>query len=184
MGFPLRRTFLLVTLLVASLNVSAAAQTPVAQPSGGEWWTAWSSCEVTPVQHGPAPENIPGMPDSFYWLQAETTNDSSIDLIVWLWTGDRPLPLDGVYARGGMSTKWLWAFSEPMQDITATVTNEHGTAGEMQFGGAIMGSSTGPINGWPSYAVVPEPGCWTFDITATARDGAVYEGRVVFPAVP
>lgn len=131
-----------------------------------------------------ATENIPGMPDSFSWLQAETTNDSSIDMIVWLWTGDRPLPLDGVYANEGMYTKWLWAFSEPMQDITATVTNELGTEGEVQFGGAITGSSTGPINGWASYAVVPEAGCWTFDITATARDGDVYEGRVVFPAVP
>lgn len=184
MGFQLRRTFLLFALLTTSVNLTAAAQTPVAERSGGEWWTAWSSCEITPVQNGPAPVNIPGVPDSFHWLQAETTNDSSIDMIVWLWTGDRPLPIDGVYVNEGMYTKWLWAFSEPMQDITATVVNEQGTKGEVQFGGAITGSSTGPINGWPSYAVVPEAGCWTFDITATARDGEVYEGRVVFPAVP
>ena len=139
---------------------------------------------ITPVHNGPAPANIPGMPGEFHWLQAETTNDSDIDLIVWLWTGDRPLPLDGMYVNERMSTKWLWAFSDPMQDISATVTNERGTAGEVQFGGAIQGSSTGPINGWPSYAVVPEAGCWTFDITATAQNGEVYEGRVIFPAVP
>lgn len=185
MGFRLRQPTLVLVLLISSMTVAgAAAQTPVAPPPGGEWWTAWSSCDITPVQYGPAPENISGMPETFYWLRAETTNDSNIDMIVWLWTGNRPLPLDGVYAREGMSTKWLWAFSEPMQDISATVTNEQGTTGEVQFGGAIMGSSTGPINGWPSFAVVPEAGCWTFDITATARDGETYEGRIVFPSVP
>lgn len=185
MGFPVRRTFLLVILLMASMNVTVvAAQTPAAGDPRGEWWTAWSSCAITEVYTGPGPENIPGLPESLHWLRAETTNDSDIDLIVWLWTGDRPLPLDGMYANEGMSTRWLWVFNEPMQDIAAAVTNEHGTAGEVQFGGAIMGSSTGPINGWPSYAVVPEAGCWTFAITATAQDGEVYEGRVVFPAVP
>ena len=185
MDFRLRRIVLPVVLLVASLNIAGAtAQTPVAEPRGDGWWTAWQSCEVTPVQSGPAPENISGMPDDFLWLQAETTNDSEIDMIVWLWTGNRPLPLNGIYAREGMSTKWLWAFSESMKDISAVVTNEQGTSGEVQFGGQIMGSSTGPINGWPSFAVVPEPGCWTFEITATATTGEVYEGRVVFPAVP
>lgn len=184
MRLQLRPTFLLIALLTSWMNVGVvAAQTPVADPRS-EWWTAWSSCAITPVQNGPAPGNIPGMPDSFFWLQAETTNESSIDMIVWLWTGNRPLPLDGIYINEGMSTKWLWAFSEPMSDITATVTNEQGATGEVQFGGAIMGSSTGPINGWPSFAVVPEPGCWTFNISATARDGEIYEGRVIFPAVP
>lgn len=185
MGLRLRQPFLAFVVLISSMTFAgAAAQTPVAEPSGGEWWTAWSSCDITPVQHGPAPENISGMPESFYWLQAETMNDSSIDMIVWLWTGDRPLPINGIYASDATFTKWLWAFSEPMRDIAATVTNEQGDTGQVQFGGAILGSSTGPINGWPSYAIVPEAGCWTFDITATAIDGDVYEGRVIFPAVP
>ena len=186
MGLLIRRTVLTLVLLLAAAPFAATvAQTPAPMPTGGEWWTAWSACEITPVRYGPAPKNIPGTPDSFFWLQAETTNASEIDLIVWLWTGNRPLPLNGVYASDGTSTKWLWAFSEPMRDIAAVVTNERGTEGEVQFGGQIMGSSTGPINGWPSYAIVPEPGCWTFAITATAvDDGEVYEGRVIFPAVP
>lgn len=96
----------------------------------------------------------------------------------------RPLPLNGRYATDGSSAKWLWAFSEEMRDITATVTSETGAEGDVQFGGEIFGSSTGPINGWPSGVLLPEPGCWTFDITATTRDGDVYEGRLVFPAVP
>jgi hypothetical protein len=33
--------------------------------------------------------------------------------------------------------------------------------------------------------MLPEAGCWTFAITATVVDGGeVYEGRVIFPAVP
>lgn len=174
----------LVFLLVCSVTGGASAQTPRADDSRDQWWTAWSDCDVTPVQFGPMPESIPGTPDDIYWLQAETTNDSEIEMIVWLWTGNRPLPLNGTYASEGMSTKWLWAFSESMTDISATVTNEHGTLGEVQFGGQIMSSSSGPVHGWPSYAVVPEPGCWTFEITATAHSGEVYEGRVIFPAVP
>lgn len=71
-----------------------------------------------------------------------------------------------------------------MQGISVTVTSETGTEGDVQFGSAITGSSTGPINGWPSGVLLPEPGCWTFDIIATALDGDVYEGRLVFPAVP
>jgi hypothetical protein len=173
-----------VLWLMVSLSGVASAQTPESAPPGGEWWTAWSTCEITPVQHGAPPKNIPGLPDDLYWLKTETTNDSTIDLIVWLWTGNRPLPLDGVYAAEGLSTKWLWAFSDPMTSISATVTNEHGTTGELQFGGQIMGSSTGPVNGWPSFAVLPEAGCWTFEITATAADGSIYEGQVIFPAVP
>jgi hypothetical protein len=169
---------------MASISGVVSAQTPEAPPPGGEWWTAWSTCEITPVHQRSPPKTIPGLPDDLYWLEAETTNDSPIDLIVWLWTGNRPLPLDGVYAAEGMSTKWLWAFSDSMTDISATVSNENGTTGEVQFGGQITGSSTGPINGWPSFAVVPEAGCWTFEITATAADGSIYEGRVIFPAVP
>jgi hypothetical protein len=185
MRLPFRRTILLMVLTLASMPFAiSAAQTPVPMPPGGEWWTAWSSCDITPVQYGPAPENIPGTPDSIYWLQGETTSESDIDMIVWLWTGNRPLPLDGVYASDGTFTKWLWAFSEPMRDIIATVTNERGTEGEVQFGGEILSSTTGPINGWPSYAIAPEPGCWTFEITATALDGEIYQGRVIFPAVP
>jgi hypothetical protein len=111
--------------------------------------------------------------------QAETTNGSDIDMIVWLWTGNRALPLNGQYAADGTSTKWLWAFSEEMRDISVTVTSETGARGEVQVGD----SSTGPINGWPSGVLLPEPGCWTFDITANALDGDIYEGRLVFPAV-
>jgi hypothetical protein len=184
MTFRVGRGLVPVLWLMVSLSGVASAQTPVSPPPGGEWWTAWSTCEITPVQHGVPPENIPGLPDDLYWLEAETTNDSTIDLIVWLWTGNRPLPLDGVYAAEGLSTKWLWAFSDPMTSISATVTNEHGTTGELQFGGQIMGSSTGPVNGWPSFAVLPEAGCWTFEITATAADGSIHEGQVIFPAVP
>lgn len=173
----------ILTCLLSPASLSAA-RTPAATPVGGEWWTAWSTCDITPVQSGPTPENIPGMADNIFWLEAETTNDSDIDMIVWLWTGNRPLPLDGQYAADGMSTKWLWAFSEPMQGISVTVMSETGTEGNVQFGGAITGSSTGPINGWPSGVLLPEPGCWTFDVTATALDGDVYEGRLVFPAAP
>ncbi len=96
----------------------------------------------------------------------------------------RPLPLKGRYAADGSFAKWLWAFSEEMRDITATVTGETGAEGDGQFGGKIFGSSTGPINGWPSGVLLPEPGCWAFDITAATPDGDVYEGRLVFPAVP
>ena len=185
MGLQIRRTVLLLVFLVASIPLTTtAAQTPVPMPPGGEWWTAWSSCEITPVQYSPAPENIPGTPDAFFWLQAETTNESNIEMIVWLWTGNRPLPVDGVYASDGTGTKWLWAFSEPMDEITAVVTNERGIEGDVQFGGEILSSTTGPINGWPSGVILPEPGCWTFAITATAENGEVYEGRIVFPAVP
>jgi hypothetical protein len=162
----------------------AAAQTPITTPMGDEWWTAWSTCDITPVQSGPTPENIPGMADNISWLEAEPTNGTDIDMIVWLWTGNRPLPLNGQYAIDGTSTKWLWAFSEAMRDISVTVTSETGAEGEVQFDGAIIGSSTGPINGWPSGVLLPEPGCWTFDITATALDGDIYEGRLIFPAVP
>ena len=160
------------------------AQTPVAPGTGGEWWTAWSTCDITPVQSGPTPENIPGIATDIFWLRPEATHESDIDMIVWLWTGNRPLPLNGEYTDEGMFTKWLWAFSEDMRNIDVTVTDERGAEGEVQFGGAITGSSTGPINGWPSYVILPEPGCWTFDITATALSGDVYEGRLVFPAVP
>ena len=184
MMFRFGRGLVPALVLMMSLSGAAAAQTPVSPTSGGEWWTAWSSCEITPVRHDSPPENIPGVPEGIFWLEAETTNDSPIDLVVWLWTGNRPLPLDGVYAAEGVSIKWLRAFSDPMTSISATVTNEHGTTGELQFGGQIMGSTTGPVNGWPSFAVVPEAGCWTFEISAVAADGSVYEGRVVFPAVP
>jgi hypothetical protein len=182
----LRRASLLAGLLACLLTpVSlAGAQTPVAEPSGGGWWTAWSSCDITPVRSGPTPPGIPGMADDILWLAGETTNDSDIEMIVWLWTGNRPLPLNGQYASDGTSTKWLWAFSEEMQDLTVTATNENGTEGEVQIAGEIIDSSTGPINGWPSGVILPEPGCWTFEVTATALDGDVYEGRVVFPAVP
>ena len=172
----------------------ASAQTPAASPADDglwaglpeseAWWTAWSTCEITPVQSGPTPEHIPGIAEHVYWLQAETTNDSDIDMLVWLWTGNRPLPLNGEYVNEGMYTKWLWAFSEDMRDISVTLTSETGAEGNVQFGGAITSSSTGPVNGWPSYVIVPDPGCWTFDITATALDGEVYMGSIVFPAVP
>jgi hypothetical protein len=179
------RLFWILALISLMTQASVTvAQSPVAQSSGGEWWTAWSTCDITPVQSGPTPKNIPGMAEQIFWLQADTTNESDIMMIVWLWTGNRPLPLDGQYAGDGPFTKWLWAFSEEMQEIDVTLTNERGADGEVQFGGAIMGSSTGPINGWPSYVILPEPGCWTFDITATAPDGDVYEGRLIFPAVP
>lgn len=181
----LRIAIVALSLLIGTTGTPLFAQTPAATPTGGEWWTAWSSCDITPVHSGPTPESIPGMPDyPEFWVQAETTNTSDIDMIVWLWPGNRPLPLDGQYASDGTFTKWLWAFSEDMRDIDVTVTNELGTQGEVEFGGAITSSSTGPINGWPSYAIVPEPGCWTFNITATALDGSTYEGRIVFPAVP
>ncbi len=174
-----------VVVLVTCLGGAAvSAQTPIAEPSGGEWWTAWSSCQITPVHWGPGPSSISGTPDAFYWLEGESTNDSDIEMIVWLWTGNRPLPLDGQYGSNGPFTKWLWAFSEHMTDITATVTSETGAEGEVSFGGEILDSSTGPINGWPSYAIVHEPGCWTFEITATAANGDIYQGRVIFPAVP
>ncbi len=184
MRYLVVRSIVLAGLLVCSIAEVASAQTPNPEDSRDQWWTAWSDCDVTPVRSGPVSDSIPGVPDDIYWLQAETTNDSEIEMIVWLWTGNRPLPLNGTYASEGMSTKWLWAFSETMTDIAATVTNEDGVTGEVQFGGQITGSSTGPVNGWPSYAVVPEPGCWTFQITATAHSGEVYEGRVIFPAVP
>lgn len=182
----LRRAPLALVSLVCLLTpVSlATAQTPVPPPTEGGWWTAWSTCDITPVQFGPTPENIPGMGEDILWLEGETTNDSNIDMIVWLWTGNRPLPLNGQYASDGSSTKWLWAFSEEMRDLSVTVTNESGTEGEVQLAGKITGSSTGPINGWPSGVILPEPGCWTFEITATAESGEIYEGRLVFPAVP
>ena len=94
---------------LASPTLMASAQTPVTMPAGGGWWTAWSSCDITPVQFGSPPENIPGMAEDIFWLEAETTNGSDIDMIVWLWTGNRPLPLNGMYASDGSSTKWLWA---------------------------------------------------------------------------
>jgi hypothetical protein len=184
MRYVVVRSIVLAGLLLCPMAGVALAETPLPDDSRGQWWTAWSDCDVTPVQSGPMPESIPGVPDDIFWLQGETTNDSEIEMIVWLWTGNRPLPLNGVYASEGMSTKWLWAFSDTMTDISAKVTNEHGTLGEVQFGGQIAGSSTGPINGWPSFAVVPESGCWTFEIIATAHGGEVYEGRVIFPAVP
>lgn len=170
-------------VLMAVCMPVVSAQTPVAVDERDAWWTAWS-CEVSPVRTEPVPDSVPGVPDGIPWLQGETTNDSDIGMIVWLWTGNRPLPLDGIYAAEGMSTKWLWAFTEPMSEISAEVTSDTGALGEVQFGGQILGSSTGPINGWPSFAVVPEPGCWTFAITATAKTGEIYEGQVIFPAVP
>lgn len=181
-----RRNLSVLVLFTLALapGAIAKAQTPVATPAGGEWWTAWSECDITPVRTGPTPENIPGMAESIFWLEPGTTNGSDIDMIVWLWTGDRPLPVGGQYASDGTSTKWLWAFSEDMRDIDVTVTNENGVTGQVQFGGAITESSTGPINGWPSGVILGEPGCWTFEITATALDGDVYEGQIVFPAVP
>lgn len=186
MAAPLRRhpiSLVLLAMILAPVAI-AQAQTPVATPAGGEWWTAWSACDITPVRTGPTPENIPGIAENIHWLEPETLNGSNIDMIVWLWTGDRPLPVGGQYASDGTYTKWLWAFSEDMRDIDVTVTNQNGVPGDVQFGGAITGSSTGPINGWPSYVILPEPGCWTFEIAATALNGDVYEGQFVFPAVP
>src|SRR5690606_37868375 len=80
----LRRASLLVGLLACLLTpVSlAGAQTPVAEPTGGGWWTAWSSCDITPVRSGPTPPGIPGMADDILWLAGETTNDSDIEMIV------------------------------------------------------------------------------------------------------
>ena len=181
-----RRHIIWIAFLACLLGpaASAAMQTPAAPTTAGGWWTAWSSCEITPVQFGSPPEHIPGMADDIFWLEAETTNGSDIDMIVWLWTGNRPLPLNGQYASDGSSTKWLWAFSEEMRDIAATVTSDAGDEGEVQFAGEILDSTTGPVNGWPSGVILPEPGCWTFDITAAAEDGDIYEGRIVFPAVP
>lgn len=80
----LRRDGLTVIMLTCLMNPASlvAAQTPAATPVGGEWWTAWSMCDITPVQLGPTPENIPGMADNISWLEVETTNDSDIDMIV------------------------------------------------------------------------------------------------------
>lgn len=163
--FPSPRRIVVIAILVVVMLAPFApshGQTPAVTPGGGEWWTAWSSCDIAPVRTSPPPESIPGIPDGVHWLQPETTNGSAIKAIVWLWTGNRPLPVGGQYASDGTSTKWLWAFSEDMRDIDVTVTNENGTVGEIVFGGAITGSSTGPINGWPSGVILPEPGCWTF----------------------
>ena len=88
----LRRSALTVATLICLLSAAAltTAQTPRATPAGSEWWTAWSDCAVTQVQSGPPPANIPGMADDILWLAADSTSDSDIDLIVWLWTGNRP----------------------------------------------------------------------------------------------
>lgn len=183
MRYPVIRSMALAGLLICSMASVSLAQASDPDDSRSQWWTAWT-CEVTPVRAGPVPETISGVPDDVFWLQATPTSDTTIELIVWLWTGNRPLPVNGIYEQEEMFTKWLWAFSEPMSEIAVDVTSDTGVAGEVQFGGMITGSSTGPVNGWPSYAVVPEPGCYTFTITATAQSGAVFQGEIVFPAVP
>lgn len=163
--------------------ITENAGTPIATPSGGEWWTAWSTCAINPVHTEAPPANGPHMLPGMPWLRAETLNGSNSVLYVWLWTGNRPLPVDGEYSNEHMSAKWLWEFVPPMEQMSITATNERGARGTVEYGGPVLSSSTGG-NEWPSTVVLPEPGCWTFDITATAHDGEIYEGRIVFPAVP
>lgn len=163
--------------------ITENAGTPIATPLVSEWWTAWSTCDITPVHTEAPPANGPHMLPGMPWLQAETLNGSETVLYVWLWTGNRPLPVNGEYADEQMNAEWLWEFVPPMEDMTITATNERGTTGTVEHGGSVLSSSTGG-NEWPSTVVLPEPGCWTFDITATTHDGEIYEGRVVFPAVP
>lgn len=169
-----------VLLLTVSMTGVASAQTPATDDPREQWWTAWSDCDATPVQSGAAPKGFAGKPDELFWLQAESTNDSGIELVVWLWTGNRPLPLDGVYASEELSAKWLWQFSERVSEISMAVTNETGDHGEVSFGAPL----TAYDYQWPSIVVVPEAGCWTFEIDAVAVDGRAYAGRIVFPAVP
>ena len=46
MMFRLGRGFVPALLLMVSLSGVVVAQTPEPAPSGGEWWTAWSTCET------------------------------------------------------------------------------------------------------------------------------------------
>src|SRR5690606_18344279 len=76
-----RRHVIWMAFLTCLLGAASttAAQTPATPTTAGGWWTAWSSCDITPVQFGSPPEHIPGMADDIFWLEAETTNGSDID---------------------------------------------------------------------------------------------------------
>jgi len=176
-----------LTLVALGATVLAPGASPEANSRGNAWWTAWSSCDITPVHNapeqeaGPVPSDL--APIEFLpWLEAETTNASDATVVVSLWSGNRPLPVHGSYANGD-NAKWLWILSDDLDDLKIAATNEKGTTVDFSDPGRVLSSSTGG-NEWPSIIEVPEPGCWTFHISATGPDGDPYEGRIVFPAVP
>jgi len=188
---PVLRTTVFILSLIASMagtNALASQQTPAATPTEGEeWWTAWSSCDITPVQSAPDQDSRPAPTDPapipfLPWLNAETTNDSEAAVVVSLFSGNRPLPVNGTY-NNGANAKWLWILSDDLDDLHIRATNENGTTIDVDDLGRVLSSSTGG-NEWPSTIDLPEPGCWTFAISATTSDGSAYEGRIVFPAVP
>lgn len=178
------RVFLLTAFAMASTASVAAAQSATPGPDArDQWWTAWSDCDITSVHTERAPEGGISRMDGMPWLTTKLTGDVDVTLYVWLWTGNRPLPVGDTYPDGKMHTKWLWEFVPDIRDVSVTPTNERGTKGEVEGLQRVLGSSTGG-NEYPSSVILPEPGCWTFEVSVTTADGQSARGRIVFPAVP
>lgn len=143
------------------------------------WWTAWSSCSMTPIHSelwaasSPEDTGLSRIP----WIRAEP---ASTGIVGHLYYGNRPLAAGGEFPDGSRA-KVLWEFDVPVRGLSITVTDTSGDAPPVVLIDAT--SESAPSSEWPSFLDIPAPGCWTVTLSATAEAGAEVKGHATFIVV-
>jgi hypothetical protein len=159
--------------------------TPTSCTLSDPWWTAWSTCDITPVHS--TPSSLPGAPDFLPWILIDM---GPVQANAVLFIGNRPLPVGQKYpsSSGGMNTKVLWMFDELIIEFSGTATSldhpDKYTDIPFLQTGAANARMRGESDQWPSYVSVPAAGCWKFDLKATTAKGEVVTGSFTYVAVP
>lgn len=169
--------FVLMTLMVAQVMVAPSlakvedGATPPATPA---------PCAVTPIHtepwtgsgHGSGLSGVP-------WAVVPT---GDVEMTAHFYVQDRSAPTDRWFPLGE-SVKILWTFTEPVRDLTVTVTNPAAPGADYPD---VL--TTGPANTlpesteWPSAFTAPAAGCLTLTLHATTRDGETLSGTMTLMA--
>lgn len=156
--------------------------TPTSCTLSDPWWTAWSTCDITPVQSTPSP--LPGAPSFLPWIPIDM---GSVQANAVLFFGNRPLPIGRKYPDGNQNTKVLWMFDKPVIAFSGVATNldnpEYTNVPFLETGPTYTGIKAQSTE-WPSYVTVPAAGCWRFDLKATTGSGDLLTGTFTYVAVP
>ncbi|MGC4191543.1 MAG: hypothetical protein QM589_10315 [Thermomicrobiales bacterium] len=157
--------------------------TPTSCTLSDPWWTAWSTCDITPVHS--TPSSLPGAPDFLPWILIDM---GPVQANAVLFIGNRPLPVGQKYPNDDMNTKVLWVFDDVIAEFSGVATNldnpdTYTNVPFLETGPTYTGMNEQSTE-WPSYVSVPAAGCWRFDLKATTAKGEVVTGSFTYVAVP